>query len=74
MANAKNEVLQPEPRGYLRDWNHHLDQMPEGELIEVLRIHRGVERVDADSLMVVEPQSGRAFRPVAWRKIVPDKR
>jgi hypothetical protein len=74
MANPKDEVLQPEPRGYLRDWNHNLDQMPEGEMIEVLRIHRGVERHDADSLMVVEPYSGRAFRPVAWRRIIPGKR
>lgn len=63
----KQEVLKPVPRGYLRDWNHKIEAMPTKGAFEVLRIQE-VHRLDDESLMVVEPITGRVFRPFAWRR------
>ena len=66
-SKAKQEVLGAQPRGYLRDWNFKLEQMPtEGEF-EVMKIHKACERSDEESLLVVDTMTGRMFRPVAWR-------
>lgn len=71
MAKKDADVLDPAPRGYLRDWNFKLEQMPETGDFEVMRIHREVYRFEADSLMVVDPITGKMFRPVAWRRKEP---
>lgn len=62
------ELLAPEPRGHMRDWNFKLEQMPPRGSFEVMRIYGDVYRYDNESLMVIEPTHGRMFRPVAWRK------
>jgi predicted HAD superfamily Cof-like phosphohydrolase len=68
MPKSKQELLAPVPRGYLRDWNFKLETMPARGSFEVLRIHSEVNRFDPDGQMVVEPRTGKMFRPVAWRR------
>lgn len=67
-TSRTSEVLNPVPRGYLRDWNFKLGEMPADGRFEVLRIYPEVYRNDPESLMVIEPRSGRMFRPIAWRR------
>lgn len=66
-AKATQEVLKPEPRGHLRDWNFKLETMPARGTFEVLRIYQEVARFDPEGAMVVDPVTGRMFRPIAWR-------
>jgi hypothetical protein len=64
---AEPEVLAPEQRGIIRDWNHNMDEMPKAGSFEVMRIYPAVYR-HMESFDVIEPGTGRMFRPVAWRK------
>lgn len=65
---ASQEVLKPVPRGHLRDWNFKMNAMPDKGRFEVMRIYPEVYRSDPESLIVIEPTTGRMFRPIAWRK------
>ena len=52
---------------WLTGWITNLSKMPTRGRFEVLRAYPEVFRHEPGKLLVVEPVTGRMFRPTAWR-------